>query len=519
MFREAHHAPSLLCGLLVGCTGAIPEPLELGDAVEPGGWLLIDNGEDPAVILQRVDDGDAPAFLDAHDAAFRSVDLRAERPLSVFSLGSRDLMLLEFWGDARVPELSELSVEERGTSLGECACPVPRFDQTVRFLAGSTCAVLAEHGRTASWEDGAWVWSEGAQGEILLHHGGSACAPSLEKLLDPSFGPALESRVLVRLEGEGEYLHVEDMGDGSVFVAGTRNSGRVQLAAGGQLELPGNPPGAWEVRALLSPTRGSVVGVVARTLGAGQEISLSTLFRAGESLQETVLKDESALSTFRDRVADNERPGLALGESGEFLVETATAMPGLLRVESTLGTVTVAPEFSEVFRTPAAAWVRRADSNSLGLLYRDPVRRAGGGPRFAAEVPFSDRAQSRASSFLRVDLAVVVDANGSADTWSLRLLGLVADRWLDLRRVEFDSGNACGARVPGQMYAAMVGDAPGIVTEDGFLLALDGSCTPLGFQAGVASATSLMEGTEWLLLTRDGNLVEVGPTGFQTGLE
>lgn len=521
-FAPLRLAMAILLLLVSGCTGVVPEPLDLSSLVEPNGWLVFDDGSDSPVLLRRreVEDG-VPSFVDAEGKVVRAFEVRAEGPLSVFILPAHALLVLERWGDARVPDVTELSVEPAGTALAECACPVPPYGERVRFLLGATCALPSESGRSVAWDGEAWVWSEGARSELRLHHGGSACVPSLDEVLARDEGARSPPQLLLRLEPD-EYEHLEAMGDGRVFVAGRRRSGVVDVAEG-RAVLRGHPDASWEVRAVLAPRRGDVVGVIRRVFEqTGEFISLLWLARDGAVLEDpvrhAVLEAAEGRASFSEWAKASLRPGLSLGALGELLVGTAT--PGVIRVQ--LGppaTLALSEDFSALAPTVGATWLHSVSGQEMSLYAREPPGSEDPAPSLAMSAPFSGRPRARVSVFPRVDLALVLEEDGSTGPWSFQVWGLVRGAWRELERHQLDPTGPCGPRFPEGLFAAFVEGRLRVVLGTRVELGLDGSCRRLDLGSGVVSGAPMNPGMDWLFLTADGALWGLGPIEAPSRME
>jgi hypothetical protein len=505
----------ILLLLVFGCTGVVPEALDLSSLVEPNGWIVLDDGSDSPVLLRRreVEDG-VPSFVDAEGKVVRAFEVRAEGPLSVFILPAHALLVLERWGDARVPDVTELSVEPAGTALAECACPVPPYGERVRFLPGATCALPSESGRSVAWDGEAWVWSEGARSELRLHHGGSACVPSLDEVLARDEGARNPPQLLLRLEPD-EYEHLEAMGDGRVFVAGRRRSGVVDVAEG-RAVLRGHPDVSWEVRAVLAPWRGDVVGVIRWDFQQiGEVVWPLWLVRGGVALVDPgaypVLEDAEGRARFSEWAKANRRPELALGALGELLVETGTATPGVIRVQ--LGppaTLAFSEAFSALAPTVGATWLHSASGQEMSLYAREPPGSEDRAPSLSVSAPLLGRPAARVSAFPRVDLALVLEEDGSIGPWSFQMWGLVRGAWRELRRHVLDPAGPCGPRFPERFFAAFVEGRLRMVLGTGLELGLDGSCLPLELGSDVVSAAAQTDGMNGLFLTAKGALWGLG---------
>lgn len=515
----------ILLLLVFGCTGVVPEALDLSSLVEPNGWIVLDDGSDSPVLLRRreVEDG-VSSFMDAEGKVVRAFEVRAEGPLSVFTLPAHAFLVLERWGDARVPDVTELSVEVAGAPLGECACPVPPYGERVRFLPGATCVLAPERGRSATWDGEAWQWSEGARAELRLHHGGSACVPSLDEVLAADEGGARNPpQLLLRLEPD-EYAHLEAMGDGRVFVAGRQRSGVVDVAEG-RAVLRGHPDASWEVRAVLAPRRGDVVGVIRRIPEQiGEVVWPLWLVRDGTLLEDpvrhAVLQGDPNLNSFSGLAKASPRPELALGALGELLVETGTATSGVIRVQ--LGppaTLALSEDFSALAPTVGATWLHSVSGQEMSLYAREPPGSEDPAPSLAVSAPFSGRPRARVSVFPRVDLALVLEEDGSTGPWSFQVWGLVRGAWRELRRHALDPTGTCGPRFPELLFTPFVEGRLRVVLGTGLELGLDGSCLPLDLGSEVVSGAPMNAGTDGLFLTSDGALWGLGPIEAPSRME
>ncbi len=261
---------ALVCSV-GGCTGAIPEPLSLGSAVEIGGWLVIRSGEEDLQVLRRSEDqGGEPRFVGVDGVPSGSVTLPSATAMSIWALQPNQLVLFEEGNVRRAPGLDELSLTLDPAEARRCACPIPRMGGVTRVLSGATCALPSSEARSFSWDGEVWVETAGAREPVWIHVGGEACLPTVEELLDAEV-PRVEFGTPVELPNEptrvGRYLHFEILEDGAFFVLGA--FGSVLLRAGDEpwvrpyepFEEPGRAP-SWPIRATLRVDDGSVIGAV-----------------------------------------------------------------------------------------------------------------------------------------------------------------------------------------------------------------------------------------------------------------
>lgn len=506
-----------LVSLALACTGAIPEPLDLADTVDPGGWLILENGRGLPVLLRRIEDGPGGArFVDASGELARSVELLADDSISVFHFQPGELLVLERWGEARSPEIFELSVEGTGTRLGECACPVPGFDAKVRLLDGATCAVPRERGRSVEWDGDRWVWSERAQAGVLLHHGAERCAPRPDELLEPALSAQPPPRLAFRLPGErAPYTHFEWIAPDELFVVSQTGFGLVS-ADGVMRAWQSRSPSEWDVRATFSPEPGSVVGVVRFEPTFVPQVGVIWLVRARElagTSGASILASEEDREQFSQWTQSEDAAEMSRGHQDVLLVETGSTSGGLIPVELSRGVLLErVTELRELISAPEATWLVTGGQRAVRLATQD-LGSAAEGLFLDPPDPMGEGWTQRIR-FPRVDLGLMLDRDERSDVTSVGTVALAGRRFVATPPSIGDHAG-CAVGLSPTLRAALVSDVLRTITDAGVEYYPRGGCVTHALGSTIVSDRVRPSADEWYLLTEDGGVFVVSRTEVQ----
>lgn len=518
----------------LGCTGAIPEPLELGALVGVGGWLAVRTSGGEVSLLQRLDDQDgAPRFRAVGGEASGALNLSDARELSVWALEPEQVVLFDPQGVRRAPRPEELELVAPEAALGACACPIPRLGGVVRLLSGASCALPPTDARTHRWNGEAWEQSDGAPEAVALHVGGERCLPSPEEMIANAF-TRVEVVETIELPDDSErvggYQAFEILEDGSFYAMGEFGAAHLKTGEGPAVRAyvrrrSGEvaPPSRWPIRATLRVRGSRVIGVVGHVTDGLKDAV--RVFVGGDPQMEEGGTPPSLFPgeppDFGRMMSEAERAWIVhMGERAALLAMSGRRGPEL----GEFSTANLAPDAETVPQLRAGSalacdvvvWGSSErpcpDSGACPGAHPSAPRRA-----FVLDTGWVEAFEAQDGpawpsswwtarlSCVRPDL--VVEWTGSstrsvegADMWVLRPTGAGGTpRWQMARSFALQT-SSCGAYVP-RVHAAPSREGFFMLLEDGRVLAPDGGCTASPSIEGplVSWRPSAPEGAPWFL--------------------